>query len=274
MLASSCGRLLSIIWVFSCLAILGSGAHAGTLQDVKAKGVLAAGVRTDLVPFGIVDQSGRTVGLDVAIAEEVAKRLRVKLELVPVTGAARIPTLQAGKIDVVLAGLGMTAERARAVDFTMAYLLESDALLFRRDSKITRVQDLAGKNVSAAPGTTGEKKLRELVPDVKMLNYQDLTQAFQALKTGLAEGFVSGGLTLAKYAASDPNFRVAEFTLQEYPVAIGVRKGDNDWLDTHNGIIKKMDEDCTYAKIFAKWVGADSEYKMPYYKIRPVTPTQ
>src|SRR4051812_17587387 len=83
-----------------------SGAQAGTLEDVKTNGVLTAGVRTDLAPFGMLDQSGKTVGLDIAIAEEIARRLGVKLELVPVTGAARIPTLQAGKVDVVLAGLG------------------------------------------------------------------------------------------------------------------------------------------------------------------------
>lgn len=250
-------------------------AHAGTLEDVKSKGVLAAGVRTDLAPFGIVNQSGQIVGLDIAIAEEVAKRLGVKLELVPVTGAARIPTLQSGKIDVVLAGIGITAERARAIDFSMSYILERDTLLLKKDSKINRVEDLAGKKVSAAPGTTGEKKLRELVPDVKIVNYQDLTQAFQALKTGLAEAFVSGGLTLAKYAASEPQeFRVADFSLQEYPIAMGVRKGDTEWLDTLNSILKKMDEDGTYAKIFNKWAGEDSEYKLPVYKIKSVTPPQ
>jgi ABC-type amino acid transport substrate-binding protein len=269
-------RLTGFAALFLALTVVmtASLALAGTLQDLKGKGVLTVGVRTDLAPFGIINQSGQTVGLDIAIAEEVAKRLGVKLELLPVTGAARIPTLQAGKIDVVLAGIGITAERARAIDFTMTYLLERDTLLFKRDSKISRVEDLAGKTISAAPGTTGEKKLRELVPDVKILNYQDLTQAFQALKTGLAEGFVSGGLTLAKYAAADPNFKVAEFSLQEYPIAMGVRKGDTEWLQTLNDILKKMDEDGTYAKIFATWVGADSEYKLPYYKIKAVMPTQ
>ena len=133
----------------------------------------------------------------------------------------------------------------------MSYILERDTLLLKKDSKINRVEDLAGKKVSAAPGTTGEKKLRELVPDVKIVNYQDLTQAFQALKTGLVEAFVSGGLTLAKYAAAEPQqFRVADFSLQEYPIAMGVRKGDTEWLDTLNGILKQMDEDGTYAKIF------------------------
>ncbi len=249
-------RSTGFAWLFLALAfvVTTSVVRAGTLQDVKSKGVLAAGVRTDLAPFGIIDQSGHTVGLDVAIAEEIAKRLCVRLELVPVTGAARIPTLQAGRIDVVLAGIGITVERARAIDFTMTYLLERDTLLFRRDSKITRVEEVAGKNVSASPVyDTGEKKLSELVPDVKMLNYQDLTLAFQALKTGLAEGFVSGGLTLAKYAAANPQcFRVADFSLQEYPIAMGVRKGDTEWLETLNGILKKLDEDGTYAKIFAK----------------------
>jgi polar amino acid transport system substrate-binding protein len=267
-------RPTSFAWLFLSvlLSITATGVCAGTPEDVKSKGVLAAGVRTDLAPFGIIDQSGHTVGLDIAVAGEVAKRLGVKLELVPVTGAARIPMLQSGKIDVLLAGIGITAERARVVDFTMSYLLERDTLLLRRDSKISRVEDLAGKTVSASPGTTGEKKLREMVPDVKILNYQDLTQAYQAIKSGLAEAFVSGGLTLAKYAAAQPDeFRVADFSLQEYPIAMGVRKGDTEWLNRLNAILKQMDEDGTYAQIFNKWVGAESEYKLPVYKIKNVT---
>jgi ABC-type amino acid transport substrate-binding protein len=252
-----------------CAFVVPGPADAGTLDDVKSKGVLTVGVRADMPPFGVIERSGHTVGLDISIAEEIAKRLGVKLEMIPVTAAARIPTLQSGKIDLLFGGTAATAERAKVVDFSLPYLPERDTVMVRKDSTITRLEDLAGKKVSASPGTSGEQKLRELVPTAQIVNYQELTQAFLALKNGLVEGFVSGGLTLAKFAATQPGaFRIAEFSLLEYPTCIGVRKGEKEWLATVNTLLKKMDEDGTYAKIYNKWVGADSDYKLPLYHIK------
>jgi ABC-type amino acid transport substrate-binding protein len=258
----------AILFVLSAVAFPGIG-DAGTLEDVKSKGVLTIGVRADMPPFGVIEQSGRTVGLDISIAEEIAKRLGVRLEMIPVTAAARIPTLQSGKIDLLLGGTAATAERAKVVDFSLPYLPERDTVMVKKDSTITKLEDLAGKKVSASPGTSGEQKLRELVPTAQIVNYQELTQAFLALKNGLVEGFVSGGLTLAKFSATQPGaFRIAEFSLLEYPTSIGVRKGEKEWLDTINTLLKKMEQDGTYAKIYDKWVGADSDYKLPMYHIR------
>ena len=92
-----------------------------TLDEVKKRGVVRVGVRQDVPGFGIVDEKGATVGFDIDVATELASRLGVKVELVPVTAATRIPLLQQGRLDMIVATLTHYRERDKVVDFTIGY---------------------------------------------------------------------------------------------------------------------------------------------------------
>ena len=100
----------------------GSAAVAGTLENVKARGKLVVGVKNDYVPYGFLRRQGRDiVGFEVSLAKYVAKELlgsEDKIELVPVVASNRIEFLTAGRIDAIFATLGVTAERAKVIDFT------------------------------------------------------------------------------------------------------------------------------------------------------------
>ena len=98
-------------------------AEQSTLDVVKQRGTLIAGVKSDYPPFGYVDQNGNLVGFDVEIMKYLAKYLGVQIDLRPVTSANRIPMLQAGTVDVVCASMGITKDRVQAVDFTVPYAL-------------------------------------------------------------------------------------------------------------------------------------------------------
>ena len=87
------------------------------LADVKAKGVLVAGVKDSLPPFGYVDQETRTiVGYDIDFCKAIAKKLGVKLDLKPVTSASRMPQLMEGNIDLIAATMTKNPERAKQID--------------------------------------------------------------------------------------------------------------------------------------------------------------
>src|SRR5208282_5770969 len=106
-LAATCAALIALT---SSLA-----AAASTLDDVKARGKLIAGVRYDTAPYGYLDANGKVVGFDIDLISEVAKRLGVSVEFVQVTAKTRIPMLQSGKVDILAAALTHTREREQAV---------------------------------------------------------------------------------------------------------------------------------------------------------------
>src|SRR5438309_1513601 len=91
-------------------------AAADAVSDIKSKGVLTVGTKADYRPFGFLDPSGKIVGFEADLAAEIAKRLGVKVELVPVVASNRIQFLQQGKIDVMIATMSDTPERRKIVD--------------------------------------------------------------------------------------------------------------------------------------------------------------
>src|SRR5512135_1945256 len=114
--------LLFLVGLLS-LFLFGDGA-AGTLQDVKTRGKLIAGVKTDFPPFGFLDKNGNYQGFDIDIAKALSKELlgnEKAIEFVAVTSGNRIPILKSKKIDVVVATMSITEEREKEVDFTVPY---------------------------------------------------------------------------------------------------------------------------------------------------------
>mgnify|MGYP001154197188 CR=1 FL=1 len=94
---------------------------ADKLQDVLGAGKLRVGLLTDAAPWGFKDDKGEIAGLDADLARLIAADMGVKLELVPVTGAARIPSLLSDKIVMLISGLGATPQRAQQVMFSQPY---------------------------------------------------------------------------------------------------------------------------------------------------------
>ena len=104
-----------------CLSLAAPASAADKLQDVLGAGKLRVGVLMDAAPWGFKDAKGEAAGLDIDLARLMAADMGVKLELVQVTGASRIPSLLAGKVDVLIAAAGATPERAQQVMFSQPY---------------------------------------------------------------------------------------------------------------------------------------------------------
>ncbi len=116
-----------------------------TLAKVKQKGVLVAGVKDSLPPFGYVDETTRRiVGYDVDFVKAIADKLGVKLELKAVTSASRMPQLTEGNIDIIAATMTKTPERAKQIDFSHAYFFTGQKFLVKKGT-VKSLADLAGQ---------------------------------------------------------------------------------------------------------------------------------
>lgn len=226
------------------------------LEAVKSRGEIVAGVRFDSPPFGFVDANGKNVGIDVQIAQDFARRLGLKLQLVQVTAQSRIPMLSSGKVDLLVAALTHTREREKAIDFSITYFHDAIKMLVKKGSGISGPEDLRGKAFSMVQGSTVVAAARKSIPsDVRVLQFQENPQAFLALRQGLAAAFLSDVLTLDQFIKSDPNFEIVGPEMSLEPIAIGMRKNDSEWRNAINGMLQDMVVDGSWERIIKQFVG-------------------
>lgn len=135
-------------------------AKADVLEDIKKKGTLTVGVKADYKPFGFRDPSGQVVGIEPDLAADIAKRLGVKLELVPVVASNRIEFVNQGKIDVVIATMSDKPERRKSVlAVDPQYYSDAVNVLMTQKAKFTKWEDLKGRTLCATSGSFYNKEV-------------------------------------------------------------------------------------------------------------------
>lgn len=240
----------------ACLMLLSALAPAraeDTLDAIKARHKLIAGVKNDTPPFGYIDEKNEVVGFDVDIVREIARAIEVDLELVKVTSPTRIPLLVSGNIDLSAASMTHTREREGVVDFSITYYTGAQSLMVPADSPIKGLGDLAGKTVAVQQGTTLEKTLAKLAPEAKIQSFRDYTTAWLALRQGRADAFTGSYDVLRGFAREAPGFQIigGKFSLE--PFGIGVRHGDWQLRNLVNAVLQDLWASGRYREIYLKW---------------------
>jgi len=238
------------------LVLVGQAAAGSTLDEVKKRGKLIAGVKTDFPPFGYVDSAGKNLGFDVDVAHLFAKALfddANKVELVAVTSGNRIPFLQSGKIDIIIATVTVTEERKQVVEFSDPYFLSGSLLLVPKASPIKGVEDLAGKTVSVIQGAIQDKDIEQLAPKANRVKYGKVSEAVLAVKGGRADAFSQDDILILTLAKENPDMKAVGKPFIPRPYGIAVRKGDLEFIKWVNDQLAKMKRDGTYDKLWKKY---------------------
>ncbi|MBB5356572.1 putative glutamine transport system substrate-binding protein [Anoxybacillus mongoliensis] len=232
-----------------------------TLDKIKERGKLVVGVKYDLNLFGLKNpQTGEVEGFDIDIAKGLAKKIlgdENKIELKEVTSKTRIPMLNNGEIDAIIATMTITEERKKEVDFSDVYFMAGQSLLVKKDSNINGIADVnkEGVTVLTAKGSTSAQNIRAKAPKATVLEFENYAEAFTALKAGQGDALTTDNALLFGMAKQDPNFRVVDETFSEEPYGIAVRKGDKELLDVINEYLKEIKANGEYDKIYEKWIG-------------------
>lgn len=251
------------------LAVVLSGvAQAGTLEDVKARGKFICGTLGTAEPFSFQDPKTRAVvGFEVDMCQKIADSLNVPLELKLIAVEARIPELIGNRVDLVAANLGWSPERAQQIDYSFQHFVSPQKVLARQsDADLKSPADLAGQRVSAVRGSSSEQGARKNIPNVDPLTFKDPSGAFLALQQRKVQGFVASELMLVKLQqqAADSNVpvKILEPALFVEPWGLGIRKGDTAFLNHVNQVLEKMETSGDAQKLFDKWLGEDTAYKL------------
>lgn len=165
-------------------------AAADGLQTVKDRGTLIVGVKADYKPFGFRDPSGQIVGIEPDLAADIAKRLGVKLELVPVVSANRIEFLNQGKIDIVIATMSDKPERRKSVlAIDPQYYSDSVNILLSKKAKYAKWEDLSGKTLCGTSGAFYNKDVSAKY-GVEVKAFDGSEKPLFALKQGECIGYL------------------------------------------------------------------------------------
>jgi len=206
-----------------------SVAHADVLDDVKSRGTLVVGVKADYRPFGFRDPSGKIIGLEPDLAGDVAKKLGVKLELVPVVSANRMEFLKQGKIDLMIATMSDTPERRKIVQvIEPLYYADFVNVLLRKGAPVKSWEDLKGKKLCGTTGAWYNKPVAEKY-GAEVAAFDGSDKPLLALKNGDCMGylydqtFIAGKLLDADWKSG---FEMTLPGIMEAPWAIAVKPGE------------------------------------------------
>ncbi len=229
---------------------------------------LTVGVRPDTPPFGSLNRdTGQFEGFDVAIATLVADKLfggPGHVQFRALTASQRVPLVRDGEVDMVTASASPTCERRVDVDFSAVYYLTSTGVLVLRESRYGKLEDLGGRPVCAATGTTSIQRIVDAPSHPVPYPVANSTDCLVALQGGLVDGIVSDKLILAGMAAQDPRTRiVGTGTLADVPVAAITSKDRPDLTRFVNGVLATAMQDGTWAKICKKWLSTADQVPTP-----------
>ncbi|MGH1588514.1 transporter substrate-binding domain-containing protein [Methylobacterium phyllosphaerae] len=181
---------LAALTALATLAIPSRGEAADGVDAIKQRGTLIVGVKADYKPFGFRDPSGTIIGLEPDLAADLAKRLGVKLELVPVVSANRIEFLQQGKVDLLIATLSDKPERRRVVQaIDPQYYSDFVNVLLPKTSGITDWAQLKGKPLCATSGAWYNKDVARTY-GAEIIAFDGSEKPLFALKQGNCLGYV------------------------------------------------------------------------------------
>lgn len=213
----------------SALLSLCGVAHADALDDIKARGVLIVGGKTDYKPFGFREAGGPVVGFSVELANRVAEKLGVKVEIVPTAAANQLQFLEQGKVDVLIAAMNDTPERRKIVQIVEpGYYASGANILVIKTAGVTSWDGLKGKTLCANQGAYFNRSVEQQY-GASVVAFKSPTEAYTALRNGNCIGFVydDNSLTLK---LEDPEWSAYEMPLKSImpqPVAMAVRLGDD-----------------------------------------------
>lgn len=231
-----------------------------TLNTVVKRGELIVGTFDFFPPWGFRDAQNNIVGMDVEIANELAKELKVKLTLVPVpTTQDRINFLLTGKIDVAISNFTATLERSKAITFSDPYVIDGIGAIFRKEAKIKSWADLNTKKVAVTTGSTGEILLKEQAPKANVLRFDQASTALLAVQQGKADAQIEDYTYTVYHAGRDPKKALGylDKPLSYQPYSFGVRKFDQEWLNYVNFFIYRLHQSGKMKELYKKWFNAE-----------------
>ncbi len=237
------------------------------MATIKTKGKIRVATREDNVPFGLKNPTtGKFEGFDIDVARELAKgifgdkpNIDENIEFSAVVSATRIPTLQDNKADFVIATFTINEDRKKQIDFSDVYFKTGQRILVKKDNTtITKPEDMNGKTICAATGSTSIDNIKKIAPSAKTLALDSYPPCLLALQQGQADAVSTDETILFGLAKQDPNTKLVGGYFSSEPYGIGIKQNANNdragFVAFVNTQLAAMIADGRWAKFYKQWI--------------------
>ena len=238
--------------------VVAAPAHAGALEEAKARGSLSVGVRVDFPPFGYLDADGKNTGFEVDLARYLARQLlgdERKLRVTPAPAGSRMTILLSGVADMLIAAVTVTEDRAAVFAFSAPYFLSGSLLLVPRNSPIQGLPDVTGKRVAVIEGSIQEGGLERVAPGATPVKFWRIAEAVEALRAGRVDALAEDDILVLALAKQHPDLAAVGTPFRPRPYAVAMRKGDPELLGWVNEQLRKAKADGTLDMLWNKYFG-------------------
>ena len=219
-------------------------------------GVLTMGTNATFPPYEYKDGDD-VVGIDAEIAQAMADKLGLQLEIVDMDFDSLVASVQSGKIDMSLAGMTVTEERKQNVDFTDSYATGVQVIIVKEDSDIASADDLEGKLIGVQQGTTGHLYCADDFGEDNVIPYANGATAVQALLQGKVDCVVIDQEPAKAFVEANEGLKILEtaYTTEDYAAAVSK---DNPALTAAlNSALQELKDDGTIQGILDKYIKAE-----------------
>ena len=233
-----------------------ASADAAAVTTVNA-GKLTMSTNAAFPPYEMTTDNGDFEGIDIEVADAIAKKLGLELQVDDMDFDAALLAAQNGKSDMVMAGVTVTDERLKVMDFSDTYAEGIQSIIVPEDSDIATVDDLSGKAIGTQRGTTGYLYCTDDFGEDNVIAYDDGLTAVQALNNGQVDAVVIDNAPAQEFVAANPGLKILDTAYAQEDYAIGVAKGNTQLLDAINGALEELQADGTLQAIVDKYITAE-----------------
>ena len=233
-----------------------ASADAAAVTTVNA-GKLTMSTNAAFPPYEMTTDTGDFEGIDIEVAGAIAKKLGLELQVDDMDFDAALLAAQNGKSDMVMAGVTVTDERLKVMDFSDTYAEGIQSIIVPEDSDIATADDLSGKTIGTQRGTTGYLYCTDDFGEENVIAYDNGLTAVQALNNGQVDAVVIDNAPAQEFVAANPGLKILDTAYAQEDYAIGVAKGNTQLLDAINGALEELQDDGTLQAIVDKYITAE-----------------
>ena len=237
-------------------AVSTAEAAPAALTTVNA-GKLTMSTNAAFPPYEMTTDSGEFEGIDIDVAAAIAEKLGLELQVDDMDFDAALLAAQNGKSDMVMAGVTVTDERLKVMDFSDTYAEGIQSIIVKEDSTIASPDDLAGKAIGTQRGTTGYLYCTDDFGEDNVIAYDDGLTAVQALNNGQVDAVVIDNAPAKEFVEANPGLKILDTAYAQEDYAIGVAKGNTELLNAINGALEELEADGTLQAIVDKYITAE-----------------
>ena len=259
-------RLITRIAAAAIALSAAAPAFADQWSDVQQRKEIRCATFADVPPFAApAPKTREMVGFDVELCNAIAKQLGVKATVVPVSVEARVPEVKMGRVDITVANLAYTLSRAEQIQFSHPYYLAKEMLAVKASDPGTKKADFKGKRIASTKGSTSELSIK--LNSSEPVTFQDTGSAYMAVQQNKAVGMVANTMTITKLVNQSKQGGGVELKMIPEPMAfqpigVGLKKEEPALLGKVNDALLALDKAGEINKLWDKWLGASTEYKM------------